>query len=58
MGKIQKILKNKSKPTQIKNTEVKRAVKIRTKTRFHRAATKKTASKPMTVKSISAEIKK
>lgn len=58
MAKIQKILRNKAKPTQIKNTEVKRAVKIRTKTRFHRAATKKIASKPMTVKSISAEVRK
>jgi len=58
MAKIQKILKNKAKPTEIKKTEVKRAVKIRTKTKFHRAATKKIASKPMTIKSFASELRK
>ena len=58
MGKIQKILKNKAKPTQIKKTEVKRAVKIRTKTRFSRGHTLKVASKPIIIKSIAAELRK
>ena len=56
MAKIQKILKKKAKPVEIKKTEVKRAVKIRTSTKFYRPHTKITKSKPMTIKSISAEV--
>lgn len=58
MAKIQKILKNRVNPTQLKKPEVKRAVKIRTSTKFQRKPTKKTSSIKKTLASISAEVKR
>lgn len=58
MAKPQNIIKKKAKAVEVKAPVQKRAIKIRTSTRFHRNQTKKTVSKPMTVKSISSEVRR
>lgn len=58
MAKPQNIIKKKAKAVEVKAPVQKRVVKIRTSTRFHRNQTKKTLSKPMTVKSISSEVRR
>lgn len=56
MAKPQNNTQKKAQAQQVKNPVQKKALKIRTSTKFHRNQTKKTASKPQIMKSISAEI--
>lgn len=56
MVKTQNKTQIKAKAQEIKNPIKKKAVKVRTQTRFYRNQTKKTVSKPVTLKSISSEI--
>lgn len=58
MAKPQNIIKKKAKAVEVKAPVQKRALKIRTSTRFYRNQTKKTVSKPKSLKSISSEVRR